>query len=122
MKYKKIVYPFIVPLILSIIYVVIDSCTGKDLGWGVVLFIYLLLAVIIILPICCYKYGKIILLDSNNRLFFCAYNSIVITLFYLLPLCMESETYLYAIFLFAWYMLWSILPFLINYFKYKKTR
>lgn len=122
MKLKKIVYPFIVPLLLSIIYIVVDSYTGKNLGWGVILFAYLLIAVTIILPLCCYKYGKMVLLNCKNSLFLCVFNSIVITLFYIFPLYTEAETYLYAMILFFWYMFWSVLPFLINYVKYKKSR
>ena len=112
-KFKKYVYPFIFSILGVASFLILEfflSVTNVGLGGAAIVLLELILVIFVILPIYCSVYGKKILADEKRKFAFTFYNSTVITLFYLLPLCMEGETYLYSLILFSWSELWALLP------------
>ncbi len=111
-KIKKYVYPFVF-VIISFIYLILASIvislyfSGDLSGLGII-FIAVLLLLLIILPIYCVKYSKIIQ-DEKFRVLFAFYNAFVIIGSYMLPLIEWTETYGYGIVFFIWTLFWSIL-------------
>ncbi len=74
--------------------------------YGAMILIVFLLAV----PVYCFLYGFKILRHEKKKPLLALYNALVLALCYLLPFCMEDETYLYSLILFLWAGLWSALP------------
>lgn len=76
---------------------------------ALILFVFLLAV-----PVYCFLYGLKILRQETKKPLFALYNTLVLTLAYLLPFCMEEETYTYSALLFVWALLWSLLPLLFR--------
>ena len=121
-KIKKYIYPFIFVITALLSFLILSFFLEKqnaDIGGAIVLLFALILIVCVFLPIYCFTYGKKVLLNEKRKLLFSLYNSAIITLSYLLPLCMEGETYIYSLILFGWCELWTALP-LIEFKKRTK--
>ena len=124
-KVNKYIYPFafsigfiIFDIILAIILETIldnGSYAGAVIGAFAVL-----MAFVIIVPIYCIKYGNIIKKEKLKFLF-STYNATILSAFYILPFNFEDETYIYAIFLFAWVTFWSMLPLIVRIDHCKNT-
>ena len=76
---------------------------------SLILFVFLLAV-----PVYCVLYRLKILQHEKKKPLFAFYNALVLTLAYLLPFCMEEETYTYGALLFVWVLLWSLLPLLFR--------
>ena len=112
-KIKKYIYPFIFVILASLSFFTLSVFLEEqnaDMGGIAILLFALILIIGVFLPIYCFTYGKKVLLNEKRKLLFTLYNSAVITLCYLLPLCMEGETYIYSLILFGWCELWTALP------------
>ena len=78
--------------------------------YGAMILTVFLLAV----PAYCFLYGFKLLRFEKRKPLLVLYNALVLALGYLLPFCMEDETYLYSLILFLWAGLWSALPLLFQ--------
>ena len=78
----------------------------EHLYFGIAL---LIIGFFIAVPAMSFIYSRVILRDSEKRILLTLYNTIVITLSYLLRYCTEDETYVYSLILFAWSFLWGML-------------
>ena len=124
-KAKKYIYPllfsigFLIPWILLVI---IINATFNDDGYGgLVLGLLILFAWLIFgLPICCIRYSKIII-GEKLKFLFCAYNSLMITVFHILPFNLQGEAIIILLFI-LWVLLWNILPLIyrLNATKYEE--
>lgn len=119
-KYAKYLSPLAFSLscllcygILAAIFSRIRNLGGAILGiiFGATMILTLFL---IAVPCHCFVYGRKILRCEKRKFIFSLYNALVLTLSYLLPFCMEGETYLYSALLFMWALLWSALPLLFR--------
>ena len=121
-KAKKFIYPFAFSLACALCFftAVFPILANAGLGGAVFALGFLAILFFVIIPVYCFIYGKKLLLTEKRKYLFSLYNSFVLTLFYLLPLCTEGETYIYSLILFLWATGWSMLP-LIIYKKAEKT-
>ena len=83
------------------------------------LFLFLLALLLFAIPFYCVKYSKIII-SEKLKFLFAAYNGLVLTLTYILPNCLEDETYIYGAILFAWVEIWTVLPLILRLISAKK--
>ena len=112
-KIKKYIYPFIFVILALLSFLTLSFFLEEqnaDMGGFAILLFALILIIGVFLPIYCFTYGKKVLLNEKRKLLFTLYNSTIITLCYLLPLCMEGETYIYSLILSGWCELWTALP------------
>ena len=117
----KTLKKYINPLAFSAIFlvfwnvlVIILNATADNDGYGALgIGIFILLVwVLIVIPIHCIKYSKIII-DGKLKILFSAYNCLVLTVVHLLPFGWKDEISVVGIF-FAWVMLWSVLPVILR--------
>lgn len=112
-KIKKFIYPFLFSIcafaVLLLLFLRSEN-NSVSLANGINFVVAVFIIVGVFVPVYCFLYCKKILLKQKTKFIFTVYNSIVITLFYLLPLCTEKETYLYSLILFCWCEFWSALP------------
>ncbi|MBQ9112950.1 MAG: hypothetical protein IJY08_05140 [Clostridia bacterium] len=116
-KIKKFVYPVIASAVAAAIFICFSFGGADDILLGLISLLVVGAMVIIAIPAFCFWYSVKIIFSEKRRYLWGLYNSFVMTLFYLLPLCMEGETYIYSAVLFAWCAAWTMLPLLIS----KKT-
>ncbi len=116
-KAKKYFYPlafsiasFISFILLAIVILAFFNTDYAGLG---IAFIVLLIWAWLVVPIYCIKYSKIIR-EEKFKFLFATYNSVIVTLFCMLPLINETETYIYGVALFFWMEIWCSLPLIIN--------
>ena len=117
-KIKKYVYPFAFLMGFFIFYMILviilkaifddESYAGTVIGAFAILMTF-----VIIVPIYCLKYGNIIK-NEKLKILFSAYNATVLSLPCILQFNFEDKTYIYAIFLFAWILFWSLLPLILR--------
>ena len=99
---------------------IINATTSSEGYGGLALAILILFAwLIVVLPIYCIRYSKIIM-DEKLRFLFPFYNSFVLSFFYLLPFNFEDETYIYCFILFVSVALWTFIPLLVRLNSTKK--
>ena len=122
---KKYIYPLICSVgflvFWSALVFTINAVFSKNgyggLGLGVsILFAWLIFG----LPIYCIKYIRIIF-DEKLKFLFCAYNSLMITVFHILPFNLQGEAIIILLFI-LWVLLWNILPLIyrLNATKYEE--
>ena len=117
-KIKKYIYPFIFSIVFIVFWIAvgltINATTSNEGYGGLGLAILILFAwLIVVLPIYCIRYSKIIM-DEKLRFLFPFYNAFVLSFFYLLPFNFEDETYIYCFILFVWVALWTFIPLLVR--------
>ena len=112
-KYKKFTYPFAFAVTFliffaSLIFVLENVIPSPSGSYGPIalLFLFLLALLLFAIPFYCVKYSKIII-SEKLKFLFAAYNGLVLTLTYILPNCLEDETYIYGAILFAWVEIWK---------------
>lgn len=120
-KYKKFIYPFILSLCFFVVYMIVAIVLNlvlpsDDYAGLAYAGIALLIWVAIILPIYCYKYGKMILQEKHKRLFG-FYNPLVVTLChtgpFLFPAISGSDfgvIFGITVGLFIWTAMWTFAP------------
>ena len=121
-KTKKYIYPFIfsVGFIVfgRIVGLIVNATTGTEgyrrLGIALlILFVWLL----VVLPIYCIRYSKIIL-DEKLKFLFAFYNTFVLSLFSIFHL--EGARFIYFSIHFVWVTLLTLIPLLIRLNSTKK--
>ncbi len=108
---------FIIPLLFSLccLFVFCIAFFIKvSIFWGLLLLGGIIILILFIIPLYCAFYSLKLVTHESKKYLFAIYNSSVITLSYLLPFCMENETYVYSIILFVWASIWSLLPLLFH--------
>ena len=112
-KAKKYIYPLLFSigfLVSWVALVIMINATSSGEGYGglglgmLILFAWLLFA----LPIYCIRYSKIII-DEKLKFLFCAYNSLMIIVFHMLPFNLQGETTIIILFI-LWVLFWNIVP------------
>ncbi len=111
-KIKKYIYPFafvIISFICLLVSLGIANIFFRG-DWSAlgVLLIAVILLLLIILPIYCVKYSKIIQ-GERFKVLFAAYNALIIVGSYMLPFMKLEEAYVYGIVIFVWALFWSVL-------------
>ncbi len=87
-------------------------------GLGVII-IALMVWVWLIIPFYCIIYSKAIQ-NEKLKFLFAVYNSLVIIVSYMVPFFKEYDVYVYALLVFAWLLLWSVLPIVARSLSRKK--
>ena len=112
---KKWLYPVVSAMIFAflLIFIFAVGVGGNGDGSGFVGAIISILLIIVCLaiipPAAGFIYSKRCLTDQKNRVFFTFYQSFMVTLPYLVLFFEGSKTLLYALAVFAWSELWSLL-------------
>ena len=119
-KAKKYIYPFAFSATFLIFFAVLifmlenvlpfPDGSYAPIAW---LFLFLLALLLIAIPFYCVKYSKVIS-NEKSKFLFAFYNGLVLTLTYILPYCLEDETYIYGVILFVWVEIWTILPLVLR--------
>ena len=115
-KAKKFICPVIFAFICVLCFFVLFTIILEDAGMGgaVIVLGVIILLLVVIIPCYCFIYSKKLLFAEKRKYLFTFYNSFVLTMFYLLPLCTEGETYIYSLILFLWVEWWNVLPLFIH--------
>ncbi len=125
-KAKKYIYPVAFSAIFLILYIsfgflltnVISFPHGSyaPIAW---LFLFLSALILIAIPFYCVKYSKVII-NEKSKFLFAFFNGLVLTLTYIIPYCLEDETYIYGAILFVWVEIWTVLPLVLRSIFAKK--
>lgn len=115
--------PFIFSLTSSLLIFLLFGILLKGVGVGGAAIGSGFFAVLffVVLPVYAATYSGQLLYGRRYKYLLALYNSFVITMFYLLPHCTLSKTYIYSAIIFAWIALWGILP-LLPFKKFKKKK
>ena len=123
-KAKKYIYPFIFSIGFIVFWIavalIITATTSNEGYGGLSLAVLILFAwIIVVLPIYCVRYSRIII-DEKLRFLFAFYNAVVLSFMYLIPFNFEDETYIYCLILFIWISLWTCIPLFVRLNSTKK--
>ena len=121
-KFKKYFYPFVFLGCFILIYMIlVNILDAIDIGFEAVIWVFLFSAawIMFVLPFYCIKYSKVIQCEKDKFLFV-AFNSLVITLSYILPFIEEDETYIYGFILFVWVTICTVIPLKLRLIFAKK--
>ena len=122
-KVKKWIYPPIFSVFsyvcVAFLTVLIDTFFYEGFAGLGVIIIALMVWVWLIIPFYCIIYSKAIQ-NEKLKFLFAAYNSLVIIISYMAPFFKESDVYVYALLVFAWLLLWSVLPIVARSLSLKK--
>ena len=130
-KYKKFIYPFIFSICFFITYIILTIIFNEVLPSGdfaalAYAFIALILWMLIVVPIYCVKYSKIIQNEKKNYLF-AVYNSLVISVSYTGPFFILNRSSSVAVVLisitiaiFVWIAICTFTPLLVSLNTTKK--
>lgn len=115
-KAKKYIYPFIFSICSYLFYIILAITinalyTPDNYGGLAIALVLILLWLLLSVPIYSVIYSKIIK-NEKRKFLFAVYNAVVISLSYILPFCLEEETYIYGSIFFAWVLCWNFLPFI----------
>lgn len=97
---------FFVILFYQLIIIVLDKKCILDMYS---LIFILFAGLVVLVPIISFLYSKLLLKENKNKILFVVYNSLLITLSYIVLYVLEEETYLYSVVLFSWSFLWGLL-------------
>ncbi len=116
-KCKKWVYPFIFGIcsFVCLIFVVpVAYCIAIDVEDFTGMIIFGFAGVLLVaIPFYCYRYTKIVRAEKH-KFIFAIYNSVVITLIYILPFVFEKDPWAVGAIVFVWLCSWSIVPLFIR--------
>lgn len=117
----KYTCPFIFSLGISVLIFLLFGILlkGAGIGGAAIGIGFFAVTFFIGLPLYSAIYSKKLLPDLKNKYLFALYNSLVVTLFYLIPHCTKGQTYMYSAIIFVWISIWGIIPLLP--FKKNKT-
>lgn len=121
-KFEKCFYPFAFLGCFTLIYMIlVYILDAVNMGFESVAWVALFSFgwILFVLPLYCIKYSKVIQCEKDKFLFV-AFNSFVITLFYMLPFFEEDETYIYGFILFSWITIWTVIPLMLRSISAKK--
>ena len=112
---KKWLFPIayaIISIVIFLLIGVLGVCgNGDGTGYGGVVIILcgIIFYCLIIVPAMCLVYSKRCLSGGRFRVLFTFYQSLLISLPYLILFIKDNETFLYSFILFVWCELWSLL-------------
>ena len=112
---KKWLFPIAYVIISIVIFLLIGVLgvfgNGDGTGYGGVVIILcgIIFYCLIIVPAMCLVYSKRCLSGERFRVLFTFYQSLLISLPYLILFIKDNETFLYSLILFVWCELWSLL-------------
>ena len=112
---KKWLFPIAYAIISIVIFLLIGVLgvfgNGDGTGYGGVVIILcgIIFYCLIIVPAMCLVYSKRCLSGERFRVLFTLYQSLLISLPYLILFFKDNETFLYSFILFVWCELWSLL-------------
>ena len=112
---KKWLFPIayaIISIVIFLLIGVLGVCgNGDGTGYGGVVIILcgIIFYCLIIVPAMCLVYSKRCLSRERFRVLFAFYQSLLISLPYLILFIKDNETFLYSFILFVWCELWSLL-------------
>ena len=112
---KKWLFPIAYAIISIVIFLLIGVLgvfgSGDGTGYGGVVIILcgIIFYCLIIVPAMCLVYSKRCLSGERFRVLFTFYQSLLISLPYLILFIKDNETFLYSLILFVWCELWSLL-------------
>ena len=112
---KKWLFPIAYAIISIVIFLLIGVLgvfgNGDGTGYGGVVIILcgIIFYCLIIVPAMCLVYSKRCLSEERFRVIFTFYQSLLISLPYLILFVNDNETFLYSFILFVWCELWSLL-------------
>lgn len=112
---KKWLFPIAYAIISIVIFLLIGVLgvfgNGDGTGYGGVVIILcgIIFYCLIIVPAMCLVYSKRCLSGERFRVLFTFYQSLLISLPYLILFIKDNETFLYSLILFVWCELWSLL-------------
>ena len=112
---KKWLFPIAYAIISIVIFLLIGVLgvfgNGDGTGYGGVVIILcgIIFYCLIIVPAMCLVYSKRCLSGERFRVLFTFYQSLLISLPYLILFFKDNETFLYSLILFVWCELWSLL-------------
>ena len=112
---KKWLFPIayaIISIVIFLLIGVLGVCgNGDGTGYGGVVIILcgIIFYCLIIVPAMCLVYSKRCLSGERFRVLFTLYQSLLISLPYLILFFKDNETFLYSLILFVWCELWSLL-------------
>ena len=112
---KKWLFPIayaIISIVIFLLIGVLGVCgNGDGAGYGgvVIIFCGIIFYCLIIVPAMCLVYSKRCLSGERFRVLFTFYQSLLISLPYLILFIKDNETFLYSFILFVWCELWSLL-------------
>ena len=112
---KKWLFPIAYAIISIVIFLLIGVLgvfgNGDGTGYGGVVIILcgIIFYCLIIVPVMCLVYSKRCLSEERFRVIFTFYQSLLISLPYLILFVNDNETFLYSFILFVWCELWSLL-------------
>ena len=119
-KIKKYVYPVAFSATYFIIFAVLIHMLENvipfphgsyaPIAW---MFLALMALLLVAIPVYCVIYSKVIV-KEKSRFWFALFNGFVLALAYIIPYCLEDETYIYGGILFGWVELWTIVPLVIR--------
>ena len=112
---KKWLFPIayaIISIVIFLLIGVLGVCgNGDGTGYGGVVIILcgIIFYCPIIVPAMCLVYSKRCLSGERFRVLFTFYQSLLISVPYLILFIKDNETFLYSLILFVWCELWSLL-------------
>ena len=112
---KKWLFPIAYEIISIVIFLLIGVLgvfgNGDGTGYGgiVIILCGIIFYCLIIVPAMCLVYSKRCLSGERFRVLFTFYQSLLISLPYLILFIKDNETFLYSLILFVWCELWSLL-------------
>ncbi len=112
---KKWLFPIASAIISVVIFLLIGVLgvlgNGNGTGYGGVVIVLcgIIFYCLIIVPAMCLVYSKRCLPGGRFRVLFTLYQSLLISLPYLILFFRDNETFLYSFILFVWCELWSLL-------------
>ena len=112
---KKWLFPIAYAIISIVIFLlfgvlgVFGNGDGTGYGGVVIILCGIIFYCLIIVPAMCLVYSKRCLSGERFRVLFTFYQSLLISLPYLILFIKDNETFLYSFILFVWCELWSLL-------------
>ena len=112
---KKWLFPIAYAIISIVIFLLIGvlgvfgNRDGTGYGGVVIILCGIIFYCLIIVPAMCLVYSKRCLSGERFRVLFTLYQSLLISLPYLILFFRDNETFLYSFILFVWCELWSLL-------------
>ena len=124
-KLKKFIYPFAFSIGFFLFYFILGTvvntvCTADNYGGLVSALFIIMFWILIVIPIYCVIYSKIIQ-NGKHKFLFAIYNALVLSFSYILPFSLEDETYIYGFILFVWVLIWTGIPLFVRVFSLKNA-
>ncbi len=124
-KIKKYVYPYIFSAIFLILYITLAFILTKVISFpngsyapAALAVLFTFVWILIVLPIYCVKYSKIIVNERLN-FFFVIYNFLILAIIHVLPFNLQNEKRIVIDFL-IWVSVWCVVPLVIRLIHRKR--